>query len=644
MKTVAAGILLAFLLCFTASSAQAQSTVNCDQLRSKTASLEKMDLGSMSASVQQMYKEALLKLYLPLLQCVESDLTTTREIRVAVAGTDAAQAVETKFNGLTRERRDTRNKITILRTALGIENPDTSAEEDGAGSAPVPRGPGQAVRAAVVETQDLECISGAPYPEAPPLLTDIVSKAADGVVQGDFGGALSGLPQIMLYATLDAASPTSSKLLRGLKPYQYLSETARTDKQLGGSAKSEGAVSAIEKPGFARLLGFAVEHGAINKKNDGTNLTLSTSLYSLYTLNREDTAETYDRFGFLNRVGVSAGFAVDNKTDDLASARRKNLTEWSVKTRVFGDRSTRSAKFTRFWNEEIVPLVDARLEAVGQPIFDFTKDNPDYVNFRTQVEKCLSDAVDARKEEADYKAASTTDEQRVVMLRDAMLSVLQTNVFQRIRQGKFKLNDDIVLRIEAQYVPNLKIALENLAAAEGLIVKKLEDLEKSPLGTFAFTNHRTSKGSDYSEAKFLLEQDKSFFRPLKLTGNVGLTFYNKPDRTINQQKLRDLTAALSFDGSSRSPFTEDENQSKVTYSFVGRYERLFENRRSANRKTDIGMFQFVTEIPFIKGFSLPLSLSYSNATEEERKKNVRFNFGMRLDTDKLFELLAKPLQ
>jgi hypothetical protein len=66
---------------------------------------------------------------------------------------------------------------------------------------------------------------------------------------------------------------------------------------------------------------------------------------------------------------------------------------------------------------------------------------------------------------------------------------------------------------------------------------------------------------------------------------------------------------------------------------------LFENRRLADRKPDIAAFQFVMEIPFIRGLSLPLSATYANATEEERKNHVRFNFGMRLDTDKLLELL-----
>jgi hypothetical protein len=175
-----------------------------------------------------------------------------------------------------------------------------------------------------------------------------------------------------------------------------------------------------------------------------------------------------------------------------------------------------------------------------------------------------------------------------------------------------------------------------------LLEKKIDDLNKGPLGTFAYTNHRQPLASDYSETKFLFEQDKSFFRHLKLTGNFGLSFYHKPDKTLRQQKLRDISAALSFDGATGSPFTEEENQSKLTYSFVGRYERLLENRRTTNRKPDIATAQFLLEIPFLKGISLPLSLTYANATEEERKKNVRFNFGMRLDTDKLFELLRAP--
>jgi hypothetical protein len=424
-----------------------------------------------------------------------------------------------------------------------------------------------------------------------------------------------------------------------LKAYQYLSETARTDKQLGPSAKSDGAVSAIEKPGFARLLGFAVEHGGIDKKNDGTTLTLSTSLYALYKMNKEDTAETYARAGVLNRIGVSASFGVSDKNNELANARRNNLSEWAVKARLFGDRSTRSARFQKFWDKEIRPLINDRLRALGGGIEHLSNDIEGYDLMENSLTDCLEAAVKDRMDDSDYETATPEGQKNI--LTSLMIARLKANVFNRVQNGQLELSDKVKKDIELEYLPKLKTALDNLVTAGGLIEKKLEDLKKAPLGTFAYTNHRIPTGSDYSETKFLFEQDKGWFGPMKLNGNFGLSFYNKPNPALNQQKLRDITAALSFEGTSNSPFTENDNQSKITYSFVGRYERLFENRNRTNRTPDIRVLQFVAEIPFVKGFSLPLSVSYANATEEEKKQGFRFNFGMHLDTDKLFELLGK---
>jgi hypothetical protein len=641
-------VMLVFgLLLFMPRTSMTQSAPNCQGLREKIERIERIDMSQISPSMQQIYREALLKLYLEAKACVERDLGAATEIRSAVAGTSAAAGVEEKFQRLTQEKAEIETRVTALRTVLNL--PDNGA----ASQTPTPEQPVVADDNSVSNTDSTSasagagqpggqvtfpCLPGAEYPSPPSILSDIITRDAKDIARGKNQGAIASADDMLLYATLDAASPTSSKLLGDLEPYKYLSETARTDKQLGASANSEGSVSAIEKPGFARLLGFAIEHGGINKQNDGTNLTLSTSLYSLFTITRPDTAETYAQSGFLNRIGVASTFSVTDQQNELANARRNNLSEWSVKVRLFGDRSTRSSSFQRFWREEIEPLIDARLLALGKSLDDLTKNDASYRRLRVQAIRCLRNTVQNRLQDVDYKAA-TTEDARVKILIDVMLSALRANVYDRIKTDQIKFSQDAIRSIETEYVPNLRAALDNLKGAGGLIEKKLDDLHKGPLGTFAYTNHRIPTGSDYSETKFLFEQDKGFLRPLKLTGNFGLSFYNKPDATLNQKKLRDVSAALSFDGSTRSPFTEDENQSRITYSFVGRYERLFENRRLATRTPDIGTFQFVMEIPFIKGLSLPLSATYANATEEEKKKHFRFNFGMRLDTDKLFDIL-----
>lgn len=634
----------------------AQNVVNCDQLRQKIDELEKLDIASMSPSIQHVFKESLFKLYTQFGQCLQRDLLALTNMQTAVAGTDAAPSVAEKLRALTNEKTNNDRKLSLMQVALGVNIAGTVTSSSGPSTggngdretvgavtpvAPAPSpSPSPATDAPRIAQGTFTCAPGAAYDQAPALLTDIIDRdVSEAVARDNANRAIASASKMILYTIIDAASPTSSELLRGLEAYQYLGETARTDKQLGGSASSEGAVSAIEKPGFASLLGFAVEHGAINKKNDGTNLTLSTSLYSLYAINKPHTAESYERAGILNRVGISASFAIDNPSDELANARRNNLAEWSVKARLIGDRSTRSPKFQRFWDEQIRPIINRRLQAIGGAIEGLSREDriPGFSQFREDVELCLLDQVRKRMGDADYKAADAAARKQI--LADLMLGYLNANVFARVKEGRLVLTPEAITLIETQYVPNLKNALEDLKSARGELAKKLEEIRKGPLGTFAYTNHRVPNGSDYSEAKFLYEQDKGFMGPLKLSGNLGLSFYNRPDPTLNQQRLRDFSAALSFEGSSGSPFTEDENQSRITYAFVGRYERLFENRRTAARTPDIGSLQFVMEIPFFKGLSLPLSATYSNATEEEKKKGFRFNFGMRLDTDKLFELL-----
>lgn len=146
-------------------------------------------------------------------------------------------------------------------------------------------------------------------------------------------------------------------------------------------------------------------------------------------------------------------------------------------------------------------------------------------------------------------------------------------------------------------------------------------------------------GSDYSEAKFLYEHKSTRLQPLTFIANAGFSFYHKPDAALNQQRLRDFAAAIAFEGKTTSPFTETENLGQITFSFVGRYKRMFENRSINGRKADIASVQFLTDIPLFKGLAFPFSLTYSNATEVDRKKGWRANFAFKLDSDKLLDIL-----
>jgi hypothetical protein len=145
--------------------------------------------------------------------------------------------------------------------------------------------------------------------------------------------------------------------------------------------------------------------------------------------------------------------------------------------------------------------------------------------------------------------------------------------------------------------------------------------------------------------------EKKSSENFNIIANAGFSLYHKPNKDMNQRQFRDFALALSFQGNAgRSPFLgegesemglreEDKlDQSRITFSFTGRYQRLFENRGVANKRADIANAQFKLEIPFFTGVSLPFSVTYASATEERNKSHVRANFGLTLDADKIFQI------
>src|SRR5206468_9830756 len=115
------------------------------------------------------------------------------------------------------------------------------------------------------------------------------------------------------------------------------------------------------------LLGFAIERGAIQQNVNETSLTLSTTPYAFIAwANGADTATLYRKNEAFNRLGISATFNITNQDQLLANVNQKQLTEWSLRFRLFGDRSARSKKFQEFWKNHIRPRIEKRLEALTE--------------------------------------------------------------------------------------------------------------------------------------------------------------------------------------------------------------------------------------------------------------------------------------
>ena len=463
---------------------------------------------------------------------------------------------------------------------------------------------------------------------------DIVNKKVSRDEDPDIGAFFDPLAILALADGLNPQARTNVANLKFSLVNAQL-ETKRTDKQLGASARAQGSTTLAEKPGIEDLLGLAIEDGAIQKEVNGTTLTLSTSPYVLSALHNGDTAANYLNHGDdLGRVGISATFNIANQEDVLSNATRRQLADWAVRIRLSGDHSPRSKGFQDFWDKNVKKQIEQEAVVVTAAAASTFKGVAE--SRRRTVEDDLQTAVKNFVDQQKDQLATNTS-QAIAGLRDLILATLKAEISDKV--DSFGLDPMAKHNLVAVTMPALADA--HVQAGEGLskLNAEIQRLERLGTATFEYTNVRDTTVGTYSNLKFLYEKGSS--DTMKVVFNIGGSFYSNPNRDLNQQTTRDYATALSWEGiAGRSPFALDANdQSQVTFSFSGRYQRLLENRHIAGKKADIAAAQGKVDLPILTGASLALSITYANADEMNSKDHVRFNFGISYDTGKLYQLL-----
>src|ERR1051325_8990194 len=95
----------------------AQSRPDCDQLRANVSQLESLDINTMSPSILQLYKQALVKVYTEFSACLDRDIKVTIAMQRSVEGTSAAAVVAEKLEALKKEKANAEAKLTVFREA-----------------------------------------------------------------------------------------------------------------------------------------------------------------------------------------------------------------------------------------------------------------------------------------------------------------------------------------------------------------------------------------------------------------------------------------------------------------------------------------------------------------------------------------------
>jgi len=682
---------LIFLAPYSAMGQSAKPSANLDDLREKIRKLEAMDLSGMAPSTLEIYKRALLRLYERALRPMQQQIDV---LAVIESSSDAnnREAADARVK-LAKERKQFVDRISILQTSLGLTE-GSSATVEGAGAdaeasessrGPVSNGSGSATMAPLVtvtmpaphaEVPAAPATGEAPAnpPQNPvackipdgfsPVTIDAVRRLATNILRAP--GTLEEKAQeisndnykLVFYSIAETQNiqvpmplPKDGQKtisLDELEPYKYLGETLRTDKQMGASS-SAASVSGIDKPGFDWLLGLAVENGQVEKSVRDSVLTLSTSPAALFSLGHGNSGNSYQEAGILNRFGISASFNVANQDQILGNARRNQLREYSIKYRFAGDRNPRSKALQELWRDKddngIAKDIQRRLVALNSAAIFISRD-PVLGPLAKQTNIALQAKAVTLLSRNDFKTKfdatgipdPATLDAGVCQLSNAILEYLNSD----IKSQQDKLSPAALTQFKEILVPNLIAAQLNLQVVRKAFNEKVDEFFKKPIGTIAYINHREPVMGNYSEFKMLYEQNTPILHPLPLktfVANAGFSFYHQPSPLLKQERMRAFNAAVSLEGSAASPFTEALDLSRISYSLVANYERMFENSRVTGQKADIASLQFLMRFPLFKGFGVPFSVTYSNATEMDRRSGWRANFGLKMDTDKLLELI-----
>jgi len=481
--------------------------------------------------------------------------------------------------------------------------------------------------------------------------TDVENVAADIVRRGDASLIGNISQRAIFFSVTDALTRSDVLKLSALEAYTYIGQTTRTDKQLGSTAAAGGSTSAIEKPGWADLVGFAVEHGAIQQEVGDTNLTLSTTPYAFVVPSQSDTAAANRQYGYLKRLGLSVSFNITDKNAILGNARRQNLSQYSAKLRLTRENGPNTEEFDNRWRSVIRPAIQSYLNNLSGGIETLFGNKTELQEFRNTFNTSTFNTVQAILASAnlDTRAgiAAATPEALAKARSDvskAILCELKKTVFDEVKPdgtGTFKIDQVTRDRIVGTVLPSLIAARKQVGAAKDMYEQMLKDFERRPEASISFTNNRPPTGTEYGTFNFLYQRYLSN-TPIKMTFNAGSSFYHRPDPTLNQATFRDFITTVSFEGRRDSPFkTTELDLSPMTYALTARYQRLQENRGVPNRKSDIAVVQFKLDVPISKGVSIPLALTYANATELNKEKHIRGNFGFTFDADKF--LIVKRL-
>jgi hypothetical protein len=401
---------------------------------------------------------------------------------------------------------------------------------------------------------------------------------------------------------------------------------ARTGKQLGSTPGGSGSTSLAMKGLVPKILGVAVESGAINREVSGTTLTFrATPSGVVKALQGKGLVDMYRDYSkntaarMVSRLSAAASFDTSNgSTPGTFTADGRQLTGWSVRAEIINHRDPAAADYTELWKglQRNTTKYNAAADAINTALVSW----PAFHEWQARLET----EVDARVEAqfaTDHNL--TTAGQRLRALLESELPRLE----------KLPVMPADVIRALDAYVAELTLV-------QTAIDRVYDFVGKGALVTFDWSAARSASLPDLYTATGVWEMALGASRLTDLTVNAALSVYRTvPAGAAQQFKSLDVTAQLDH------PLGGVLSQAAVVFTLSGRYSHLPNDTvasadavgpAAAAEHGNIGVVQAKLTIPVKgSGVKIPLSITASNRTELIKEKDVRASFGVTFDLDPL---------
>jgi hypothetical protein len=414
---------------------------------------------------------------------------------------------------------------------------------------------------------------------------------------------------------------------------------ARAVKQVGSAPASKGTTTLAMKGLAPKILGLALETGAITREVNGNTLTFratpagvikalqSHSLIDMYSDYSKSTLERY-----ASRVSVSASFdASKGPSAGTFAADEHQLTNWSIRAELLNQRDPASPRYASLWKG--VLRSSAPYRAASEAIETQLSGWPEYRTWERQLQADIERVVEtplASEHNVDAAAA------RFRALLEAAMP---------------RLGD--LPRMPPAALTALDAYVAQLTTVQSAIDEVYDFAAKGSIVTFDWSTTRDDALPDLYTTTAVWEHALGASRKTDLTVNGAVNFYRqKPSADAHQLKSVDLTAQLDH------PLGSVVLLPKTTLTVAARFAHIpndtvaaapapaadvasnassgSSSTVAASPKGNIVWAQMKLTVPVKdSGVKVPLSITASNRTELIKEKDVRASFGITFDLDAL---------